>query len=187
MRLAYRGGVLVGRTLRIGVRTEWDSFRRGIQAAIVGVVVIACGAAVLTVRVWNSKMVGAAVYAADVHRIAGHLDEQGQCYVSGTVNSTVPFDFLVDSGASNLSFSRNQISKVGVNPAGLSYNHRIITANGIGRAASVVVNEVRLGDFVLRDVPADVDNIGSDSPLLGMSILKFMQLEIGRGSCGLRW
>jgi hypothetical protein len=50
---------------------------------------------------------------------------------------------------------------------------------------------VRLGGFVLLDVPALVgDAVGDaddDAPLLGTSVLKLMHLEIGGGNCTLRW
>jgi predicted aspartyl protease len=50
-----------------------------------------------------------------------------------------------------------------------------------------VVHELRIGAFVLHDVEATVDYGGMDEPLLGMSVIKYMHLEISREGCELRW
>jgi predicted aspartyl protease len=55
------------------------------------------------------------------------------------------------------------------------------------RTAPIVVHELRIGGFVLHDVQAVVDYTGTDAPLLGMSVIKYMHLEIGRDGCELRW
>ena len=123
----------------------------------------------------------------DDRRLHGRIDEYHQCYISGSVNGGTPFEFLVDSGSANLSFNRAHIRKLGLDPARLRYNQQTSTANGTGRAANIVVRELNLGGFVLHDVPAQIDYAGMDEPLLGMSILKDMQFEIGHDECALRW
>jgi clan AA aspartic protease (TIGR02281 family) len=121
-------------------------------------------------------------------RLAGRLDEHGQCYVNGLIDGQA-FVLLVDSGASSLLFNRNHLPR-GVDPAALRFDRKIATANGNGHAAGFFLREVRLGDFVLHDVPAfvgDARQTGDDAPLLGMSVLKLMHLEIGGGACALLW
>jgi clan AA aspartic protease (TIGR02281 family) len=193
MNIARGAGWLAGRMLRIGVRDEWGGFRRGLQTGLAGVVVV-MAAADLAYYYWRDDLArrviapprASAPAPLATHRLAGRLDENNQCFVRGTVGS-VAMTFLVDSGASGLAFSRDHIRRLGVDPSQLGYNQPVRTANGIGRAALVTVDELRLGTFVLRDVPATVDYAGADYPLLGMSVLKYMQLEMGRGACALRW
>jgi clan AA aspartic protease (TIGR02281 family) len=200
MNLGYRCGVLIGRALRFGARDPWDAFRRGVQVTSLVVVGGAVGISTYAVQAgWfrpSPASSGDSVSRAQqllsgfingaTRRIAGRLDEYHQCHVDGTVNG-VRFTFLVDTGASSLAFNREHMRQLGINAAGLHYNQQIDTANGTGHAASIVVRELNLGGFVLTDVPADVDYAGASEPLIGMSVLKFMQLEIGRSGCALRY
>jgi clan AA aspartic protease (TIGR02281 family) len=113
-------------------------------------------------------------------RLAGRLDRRGQCYVNGLIDGET-FSLLVDSGASSILFNRNHLPRLGVDPRTLRFNRNITTANGAGHAAG----------FVLHEVPALVGDAngktGDDAPLLGMSVLKLMHLEIGGGACALLW
>ena len=200
MSLGYRCGVLIGRALRLGARDPWSSFVRGVQVTSL---IAACGAGGITAHAvqggWfapSPASGGDSMSRAQgllsgfingaTHRIVGRLDEYHQCRMAGTVNG-VPFTFLVDTGASSLSFSRDHMRQLGINAAGLRYNQLTETANGTGHAASIVVRELKLGGFVLTNIPAQVDYAGAGEPLIGMSVMKFMKLEIGRGGCALRW
>jgi len=120
------------------------------------------------------------------NRVAGRLDEFHQCYISGSVNG-VPYTFLADSGAAVLSFNQAHVRRIGIDPLRLRYDQETSTANGTGHAAAIRLNELRLGGFVMRGVPAWVDQAGAPSPLLGMGVLKNMVLKIGNGTCSLTW
>jgi clan AA aspartic protease (TIGR02281 family) len=123
----------------------------------------------------------------DDHRLAGQLDEEYGCYVNTTVDG-VPFRMLVDTGSDDLAFNSSHLQKLGLNPKRLKYSKSISTSNGIIRSAPIRVHELRIGAFVLHDVPATVDfAAGSDEPLLGMSVIKYMHLEMDRHGCELRW
>jgi aspartyl protease family protein len=67
------------------------------------------------------------------------------------------------------------------------FNVRTSTANGIGRAASVKLREIRLGQFSAYDVPAVVmENLGTS--LLGQSFLKRLDsYEMRDGLLTLNW
>jgi clan AA aspartic protease (TIGR02281 family) len=200
MKLGYSCGVLIGRALRLGARDPWSSFVRGVQVTSLAVVGSAVGMSAYAVHAgWfapSPALRGDSLSRAQgllsgfingaTHRIAGRLDEYHQCHVDGTVNG-VRFIFLVDTGADSLVFNRNHMRQLGINAAGLRYNQPTETANGTGHSASITVHELNLGGFVLTDVPADVAYAGASEPLIGMSVLKFMQLEIGRSGCALRW
>jgi clan AA aspartic protease (TIGR02281 family) len=202
MSLGYRCGVLIGRALRLGACDPWSSFVRGVQVTSLVVVGGAIGVSTYVVQAgWFAPNLGgvngdnslssaqellAGFINRGTHRLAGSLDSYNQCHVDGTVNG-VRFTFLVDTGASSLAFNRDHMRQLGINAAALHYNQSIDTANGTGHAASIVVSELNIGGFVLRDVPADVDYAGASVPLIGMSVMKFMQLVIGRSGCELRW
>jgi clan AA aspartic protease (TIGR02281 family) len=128
----------------------------------------------------------AAQLSDDDHRLAGEFDQDYGCYVDVTVDS-VPFRMLVDTGSDDLAFNRSHLRKLGVSAKHLTYSRSVGTPNGIGRSAPIVVHELRIGAFVLHDVQASVDYAGADEPLLGMSVIKYMHLEIGRDGCELRW
>jgi clan AA aspartic protease (TIGR02281 family) len=129
----------------------------------------------------------AADLSGDDRRLTGQFDQDFGCYVDATADG-VPFRMLVDTGSDDLAFNLSHLRKLGLKTRRLSYNQRISTSNGIVRSAPIVVHELRIGAFVLHDVQAAVDYSGADGPpLLGMSVIKFMHLEIGRDGCELRW
>jgi clan AA aspartic protease (TIGR02281 family) len=127
-----------------------------------------------------------AAQLSDDHRLIGQFDGDYGCYISVMVDG-VQFRMLVDTGSDDLAFSRSHLRKLGLNAKRLSYSESIDTSNGTVRSAPIVVHELRIGSFVLHDVQAVVDDAGADEPLLGMSVIKYMRLEIGRDGCELRW
>jgi len=172
-------GASVGRGLGLALREVLATLPTGL--CVLAGTVIAFPAVVT--QSWDALRQDAPV---GHHRVAGWVDGYHQCYVRGVVDGT-PFTFLLDTGATDLSFNRAHAQQLGLSPARLRYDHTIATANGIGRAASIRVRDLRLGEFVLKDVPAFVDDAGADAPLLGMSVLKFMHLQFARGACWLTW
>jgi clan AA aspartic protease (TIGR02281 family) len=122
----------------------------------------------------------------DDHRLVGQVDEDFACYVNVTIDGAV-FRMLVDTGSDDLAFNRSHLPKLGLATKRLSYNQWVDTSNGVIRSAPIVVHELRIGGFVLHDVKAVVDYSGINEPLLGMSVIKYMHLEIGRDGCELRW
>lgn len=125
--------------------------------------------------------------ADDNHRLVGHLDEDYTCYVDATVNG-VPFRMLVDTGSNDLAFNRSHLRKLHINAKRLIYSQLISTPNGTIKSAPIEVHELRIGAFVLHDVPAMVDpEWGADEPLLGMSVIRYMHLDIDGDGCQLRW
>jgi clan AA aspartic protease (TIGR02281 family) len=141
----------------------------------------------LTVAGWN--LVAPASSPA-LNRLAGHVDKAGHCYVNGLIDGEM-FTLMVDSGASAVVFSRKLLPRLGVDTKALRFNKTVRTAAGSVRAAAFTLHEVRLGGFVLHDVAAfAVEAQGpaaDDPPLLGMSVLNAMRLEVGNGACALLW
>ena len=67
---------------------------------------------------------------------------------------------------------------LGIDPEGLAYTGRAVTANGEVRTAFVRLPEMRLGDLVDRDVPAQVNAGKMDGALLGMDYLGRFRIQI---------
>jgi clan AA aspartic protease (TIGR02281 family) len=120
------------------------------------------------------------------HRLVGHIDDGYGCYIDATVDGT-HFRMLVDTGSDDLAFNRSHLQKLGLSAKRLAYSVAVHTSNGTVRSAPIVVHELRIGDFVMHDVEAMVDYTGMSAPLLGMSVIRHMHLEIGRDGCELRW
>jgi len=94
----------------------------------------------------------------------------GQFWTDAKVNNR-SVKFLVDTGASSVALTPKDAKAAGVNPRRLDYNVRIQTANGIGRAASVTLKSIKIGNIKVRNVRAIVVEEGLSVSLLGMSYL----------------
>jgi len=80
--------------------------------------------------------------------------------------------FMVDTGASVIALTASDAARLGIHPAQREFVTEVKTANGTVRAAPVRLDEVEVGDLVVRDVDALVlsDEALSDN-LLGLSFL----------------
>lgn len=101
------------------------------------------------------------------------LHRHGMHYlVEGTVNDT-PLTFMVDTGASITTVSREFARQAGL---GQCVPHQTRTANGIATACKAVARELSLGQFQLQGVDVDImDNPGM--PLLGMNVIGRFRME----------
>ncbi len=90
-----------------------------------------------------------------------------------------PVRFLVDTGASDMVLSGADAARVGIDPAGLTFGGRAVTANGVVRTAPVRLGLVAFGDLVDRDVRAQVTDGDLGVSLLGLGYLdRFARIEI---------
>jgi aspartyl protease family protein len=81
-------------------------------------------------------------------------------------------DFMVDTGASQITLRESEAARLGIHPTPRDYTVRINTANGAGRAARVELGMVEVGDIIVRDIPAlVVPDEALSVNLLGMSFL----------------
>lgn len=120
-------------------------------------------------------------------RMELHADAGGH-YQADVEIEGLRIPMLVDTGATLISLTSDDASKLGIRPAPSDYNVEIRTANGVARAARVVLGEVRLGTLFVRSVdtivlPRDVQG----KSLLGMSFLKKLSgFEVASGNLVLR-
>lgn len=91
----------------------------------------------------------------------------GHFYVDADVNGT-SVRMLADTGASLVALGEDVAENIGIDTDNLDYEHAVETANGPTAAAVVVLDEVRVGSIVRRDVRAVVTR-GLSGALLGMS------------------
>lgn len=98
----------------------------------------------------------------------------GHFYVQVEVNG-YPIDFLVDSGATHVVLTQTDAATAGLRPRTLRYSGRSQTANGVATFAPVQLRQLRVDQFVLRDIDAAVIDSPLGISLLGMGFLS--QLE----------
>jgi aspartyl protease family protein len=96
--------------------------------------------------------------------------------------------FLVDTGASLVSFSLETAERLGFYESSLDFNARSRTANGLVDIALVTLDEVTIGDLTLRNVKAAIRRTRTGPSLLGMSFLRRLDgYEVRQGKLVLRW
>src|SRR6185369_16801133 len=99
-----------------------------------------------------------------------HAANNGHFHVDAVANGRrIPF--VVDTGATVVSLTRQDAERIGLDVTRLAYTQRFQTANGIARAAPVTLREVSVGPIALYDVQAVVNEGKSGQSLLGMSFL----------------
>jgi aspartyl protease family protein len=109
-------------------------------------------------------------------------DRLGHFAANAVVNGRST-EMLVDTGASTVALTPATARRLGIHPAVGDYSLRMSTANGEAAAAPVMLDEIRIGDVTVREVPAVVfagDGLAVD--LLGMTFLKRLsRFEVGGG------
>ncbi|WP_130471364.1 retropepsin-like aspartic protease family protein [Candidatus Magnetaquicoccus inordinatus] len=111
----------------------------------------------------------------------------GHFYVEPRIQGVL-VRMLVDTGASDIMLSRAAAKRIGLDLDQLDYTLQYRTANGLVRAAPVILEDLRLGDLVLRHLPASVNAGTSDSSLLGMAFFKKLDsYDVKNDLLTLRW
>ncbi len=86
--------------------------------------------------------------------------------------------FMIDTGASDVVLSLADAKKIGINPKNLFFNKPYQTANGVTYGANIMLNKVRFGNILMRNINASINNADMGTSLLGMSFLrKFKRYE----------
>ncbi len=95
--------------------------------------------------------------------------EDGHFHADVSINGAT-IRMLVDTGATMIALDPADAARAGVNVDALSFDAVVSTANGLAPAASVRLQEVRVGSIVRKDVRASVSR-GLTGSLLGLSFL----------------
>jgi aspartyl protease family protein len=95
----------------------------------------------------------------------------GHFEARGAING-VAVSMMVDTGASATVLTAADAERAGYDPASLSYNVPVSTANGVARAARVVAKDIAVGQIVRTNVPMLVAERGMlEQSLLGMNFI----------------
>jgi aspartyl protease family protein len=108
-------------------------------------------------------------------------DGRGHFQVEARVDGRA-IDFLLDTGATMIALRESSAARLGIHPSERDYKYRTQTANGVGRAARVVLSRVEVNGITVRDVDAFVmpDELLAVN-LLGMSFLSRVKWSHNRG------
>jgi len=110
----------------------------------------------------------------------------GHVLLNAFVNG-VEIPFIVDTGATLVSLTQADAQRIGV-AGGLSYTIATKTANGISKAAPVMLQKVRIGELEVDDVNGAVMLAPGGVSLLGQSFLNRLQsYEMRDGLLTLTW
>ena len=133
-------------------------------------------------RPLTDRLIGGIVPSRGVEVAPGILrftaDDNAQFAIDATVNGT-PVHFLMDTGASGIVFSKHDAERLGFDPRQLTYSAEFSTANGLVRAAPIILNNLQIGPLEAVHVAAWVNERDLDGSLLGMSYLSTLgRIEI---------
>jgi aspartyl protease family protein len=98
-------------------------------------------------------------------------ESSGHYVVMADINNRA-VEVLVDTGASAVALSFEDAEKIGLRPKTLNYDVNVQTANGMGKAARVTLQEVEINNIRVSSVEGLVLQRGAlKGTLLGMSFL----------------
>ena len=80
-------------------------------------------------------------------------DARGHFQVDARIEGR-KLSFMVDTGASVIALTASDAARLGIHPAQREFVTEVRTANGTVRAAPIRLDEVEVGDLVVRDVAA---------------------------------
>src|SRR5712691_2227 len=102
-------------------------------------------------------------------RLTYHADPRSQFMITAEANGAL-VRFLVDTGATLVVLTAKDARAAGFDLRDLVFNEVMHTSNGMVRAASVLLREIRVEKLSIRDIRAAVIE-KADQSVLGMSFL----------------
>ncbi|WP_374384501.1 TIGR02281 family clan AA aspartic protease [Dongia sp.] len=105
------------------------------------------------------------------HIMSYPLAEIGHFRVAAKADGT-PLDFLIDTGATDIVLTPAAAQRMGYDLSRLQYNKVTESVNGYVRGAPIVIGEFQVGNIVMHDLPATVNEVDMSYSLLGMAFLK---------------
>lgn len=127
---------------------------------------------VVAARVFGDLMPGTAIVDAERGTATFRKGRDGHFQIDGEINGA-EITMIFDTGASAVVLTSADARKAGIDTAGLQFNIPVSTANGTGRAASVLLDRIKIGSIVRERVRAFVAEAEAlDTSLMGMSFLE---------------
>lgn len=96
----------------------------------------------------------------------------GHYWTRALVNKKTSVEFMVDTGASVVALTYKDAQKMGLRPDKLDYRWEIRTAGGKTMGASVMIDQIQIGQVKVKNVEAMVLRTDLQQSLLGMSFLR---------------
>ncbi len=111
------------------------------------------------------------------NRIIINISQDQHFYLKAKINDQEIL-FLVDTGASNITLSKDDAKKVGIDLKKLNFNRPYQTANGKSWGANITVKNFTIANFKLKELDISVNQSPMGVSLFGMSGLrKFKKYE----------
>ncbi len=107
-------------------------------------------------------------------QIVINIAQDGHFYVDVKINST-PVKFMIDTGASAITLSKEDALRVGIDLQNLTFNQSYQTANGISYGAATKLSVLEIGNVRFININASVNNAAMGVSLLGMNFLRQFQ------------
>lgn len=163
------------------------------------------GEAVRNAAIWigiTSVLILGYTYRTDlsdiIYRVAGELvpglavplnsneivitaSQDGHFYVNGEANGK-RLRFMVDTGASDITLSRQAAVQIGIDLKSLQFTKQYRTANGIVYGAPYALEKFSIGPFEFEGIKVSINQAEMSESLLGMSFLGRLQSFESRGS-----
>jgi aspartyl protease family protein len=117
-----------------------------------------------------AALVPSRIHVTEEGAMTVDMAQDGHFHLEAEINGT-PVYFLVDTGATDIVLTAADARSIGIDPDTLNYSKRYSTANGQSRGAPVMLPNMVVGPFTLKDVPASVNGSPMDTSLLGMAFL----------------
>lgn len=126
----------------------------------------------IAARVFGELMPGTAIIDEERGTATFRKGRDGHFQVGAEINGAA-MDLIFDTGASAVVLTSADARKAGIDATSLRFNIPVATANGTGRAASVLLDRVEIGGIVRERVRAFVaEPEALETSLLGMSFLE---------------
>ena len=115
------------------------------------------------------------------------LSQDGHFYLVARIHGQ-RVRFLVDTGASRIVLTPQVAEKLGYDVNDLSFGQVLQTANGEGRATTVILRDLQVGTFYLQDIPVSINQATMEYSLLGMDFFNRLQsYRVEKGVLTLKW
>jgi aspartyl protease family protein len=119
--------------------------------------------------------------------VAIRAASNGHFHATAYINGR-PVDVMVDTGATMVALTWEDARQAGLFLKDQDFRHKVSTANGSARVATVTLDSVSIGDITVRHVRAAVAEPGKlQTTLLGMTFLgELSRTEMTRGTLTLQ-
>lgn len=95
----------------------------------------------------------------------------GHFYVESRINNVL-VKFMVDTGASDITLSASDATRIGLQPDKLNYSRSYHTANGTIHGAPVMLEDFSVGPITIPRISASVNKADMGTSLLGMEFFR---------------